>query len=60
MVKQSMHFKRVAVSAAAVALLGASGVVSAVGVDRLESQLYPNYVTDHMLLNADKDQQKNA
>jgi alcohol dehydrogenase (cytochrome c) len=57
MVKQSMHFKRVAVSAAAVAFLGASGVVSAVGVDRLESQLYPNYVTDDMLLNADKDQQ---
>ncbi len=57
MVKQSLHFKRVAVSAAAVALLGASGVVSAVGVDRLESTLYPNYVTDDMLLNADKDQQ---
>ena len=35
MVKQSLHFKRVAVSAAAVALLGASGVVSAVGVDRV-------------------------
>jgi alcohol dehydrogenase (cytochrome c) len=57
MVKQSLHFKRVAVSTAAVALLGASGVVSAVGVDRLESQLYPNYVTDDMLINADKDQQ---
>ena len=56
MVKQS-NFKRVAVSAAAVAFLGASGVVSAVGVDRLESQLYPNYVTDDMLLNADKDHQ---
>jgi len=57
MVKQSLHFKRVAVSAAAVALLGASGIVSAAGVDRLESTLYPNYVTDDMLLNADKDQQ---
>jgi alcohol dehydrogenase (cytochrome c) len=57
MVKQSLHFRRVAVSTAAVALLGASGVVSAVGVDRLESQLYPNYVTDDMLINADKDQQ---
>jgi alcohol dehydrogenase (cytochrome c) len=57
MVKQSLHFKRVAVSAAAVALLGASGIVSAVGVDRLESTLYPNYVTDDMLRNADKDQQ---
>ncbi len=57
MVKQTMHFKRVAVSAAAVALLGASGFVSAQGVDRLESTLYPNYVTDDMLLNADKDQQ---
>jgi len=56
MVKQT-NFKRVAVSAAAVAFLGASGVVSAVGVDRLESQLYPNYVTDDMLLNADKDHQ---
>ena len=54
MVKQTLHFKRTAV---AVALLSASGMVSAVGVDRLESTLYPNYVTDDMLLNADKDQQ---
>ena len=57
MVKQSMHFKRIAVSATAVALLGAAGLVSAQGVDRLESTLYPNYVTDDMLLNADIDQQ---
>ena len=27
------------------------------GVDTLESKLYPNYVTDDMLLNADKDAQ---
>ena len=57
MVKQTMHFKRVAVSAAAVAFLGATGFVSAQGVDRLESTLYPNYVTDDMLLNADIDHQ---
>ena len=57
MVKQSLHLKRIAVSAAAVALLSASGIVSAVGVDRLESTLYPNYVTDDMLRNADKDHQ---
>ena len=57
MVKHSLHFKHAAVSAVAVALLGASGLVSAVGVDRLESTLYPNYVTPDMLLNADKDQQ---
>lgn len=53
-----MHnFKRVAVSTAALALLGASSMVSAIGVDRLESQLYPNYVTNDMLMNADKDSQ---
>jgi alcohol dehydrogenase (cytochrome c) len=57
MVKHSLHFKRAAVSTVAVALLGASGIVSAVGVDRLESTLYPNYVTPDMLQNADKDQQ---
>src|SRR5688572_18006455 len=57
MVKQSSHFKRAAVSLAALAALGASGGVSAVGVDLLESKLYPNYVTDDMLLNADKDAQ---
>ena len=57
MAKQTMHLKRVAVSAAAVALLGTAGLVSAQGVDRLESTLYPNYVTDDMLLNADIDHQ---
>ena len=57
MVKQSSHFKRAAVSLAAIAAFGASGVVSAQGVDVLESKLYPNYVTDDMLLNADKDAQ---
>src|ERR1700674_3770281 len=55
MVKQSLHLKRAAVSVAAIAAFGASGVVSAQGVDSLESKLYPNYVTDDMLLNADKD-----
>ena len=57
MVKQSSHFKRAAVSIAAIAAFGASGLVSAIGVDTLESKLYPNYVTDDMLLNADKDAQ---
>ncbi len=57
MVKQSSHFKRAAVSLAALAAFGASGVVSAVGVDVLEARLHPNYVTDDMLLNADKDAQ---
>jgi alcohol dehydrogenase (cytochrome c) len=53
-----MHnFKRVAVSTAALALLGASSMASAIGVDRLESQLYPNYVTNDMLMNADVDSQ---
>jgi len=53
-----MHnFKRVAVSTAALAFLGASSMASAVGVDRLESTLYPNYVTQDMLTNADVDSQ---
>ena len=53
-----MHnFKRVAVSTAALALLGASSMASAIGVDRLESTLYPNYVTQDMLTNADVDSQ---
>src|SRR3954467_13719979 len=55
MVKQSLHFKRAAVSLAAIAAFGASGVVFAQGLDSAESKLYPNYVTDDMLLNADKD-----
>ena len=33
----------------------APGHVSAQGLDSAESKLYPNYVTDDMLLNADKD-----
>ena len=53
-----MHnFKRVAVSTAALAMLGATSMASAIGVDRLESSLYPNYVTDDMLMNADVDSQ---
>ena len=53
-----MHnFKRVAVSTAALALLGVSSMASAIGVDRLESTLYPNYVTQDMLTNADVDSQ---
>jgi alcohol dehydrogenase (cytochrome c) len=51
------NYKRVAVSTAALALLGASSMASAIGVDRLESQLYPNYVTNDMLMNADVDSQ---
>ncbi len=57
MLKQSLHFKRAAVSAVALALLSASGLVSATGIDRLESVLYPNYVTDDMLRNGDIDAQ---
>ena len=54
MVKQ-LSLKKAALSLAATAALGASGYVGAQGVDSLESKLYPNYVTDDMLLNADKD-----
>lgn len=58
MVKQSLHFKRAAVSAVAIATFGASGVASAIGVDVLEAKgIGPNYVSDEMLLNADKDAQ---
>ncbi|HEX7952392.1 MAG TPA: PQQ-dependent dehydrogenase, methanol/ethanol family, partial [Burkholderiales bacterium] len=57
MVKQSLHLKRAAVSLAAFAAIGASGVVSAQGLDSAESKLFQNYVTDDMLLNADKDAQ---
>jgi alcohol dehydrogenase (cytochrome c) len=46
-------FKATVVAAA----LGASGLVYAQGVDTLESVQYRNYVTDDMLLNADKDPQ---
>ena len=54
MVKQ-LSLKQAALSLAAAAALGASGHVSAQGVDSAGSKLYPNYVTDDMLLNADKD-----
>jgi len=50
-----LTLKKAALAASAVATLGASGLVSAQGVDTLESKLYPRYVTDDMLLNADKD-----
>ena len=59
MVKQ-LSLKQAALSLAAAAALGASGYVSAQGLDTLESKLYPNYVTDDMLLNADKDAQQLA
>ena len=54
MVKQ-LSLKQAALSLAAFAALGTSGYVSAQGLDSAESKLYPNYVTDDMLLNADKD-----
>jgi alcohol dehydrogenase (cytochrome c) len=54
MVKQ-LSLNKAALAVAAAAALGASTQVSAQGVDTLESKLYPNYVTDDMLLNADKD-----
>jgi alcohol dehydrogenase (cytochrome c) len=59
MTKQSLHIKRAAVSIAAIAAIGASGVVSAIGVDTLEvrGRHAANYVSDQMLLNADKDAQ---
>lgn len=47
--------KRLALAIAAAAAFGASAQVFAQGVDTLESKLYPRYVTDDMLLNADKD-----
>ncbi|HXX11701.1 MAG TPA: PQQ-binding-like beta-propeller repeat protein, partial [Burkholderiales bacterium] len=54
MVKQ-LSLKKAALSLAAAAAMGAAGYASAQGVDTLESKQYPNYVTDDMLLNADKD-----
>ena len=54
MVKQ-LSLKKAALSLAAAAAMGAAGYVCAQGVDTLESKQYPNYVTDDMLLNADKD-----
>ena len=55
MVKLSL--KNAALAVAAAAAFGASAQVFAQGVDTLESKLYPRYVTDDMLLNADKDTQ---
>lgn len=55
MVKLSLNNAALAVAAAAA--FGASAQVFAQGVDTLESKLYPRYVTDDMLLNADKDTQ---
>ncbi|MBI1397758.1 MAG: PQQ-dependent dehydrogenase, methanol/ethanol family [Betaproteobacteria bacterium] len=54
MVKKLFHFKGAAVVAA---LTVASSGVWAQGLDEAGSTLYPNYVTDDMLLNADKDAQ---
>ena len=48
------HYKRAAVVAA---LAVASSGAWAQGLDSAESKLYANYVTDDMLLNADKDAQ---
>src|SRR6185295_11797679 len=56
MMKQ-LSLKKAALSLAAAAALGASAQISAQGLDSAESKLYPNYVTDDMLLNADKDSQ---
>jgi alcohol dehydrogenase (cytochrome c) len=47
-----LHFQRAAVVAA---LAVASSGAMAQGLDEAGSKLYPNYVTDDMLLNADKD-----
>jgi len=55
MVKLSL--KNAALTVAAAAAFGASAQVFAQGVDTLESKLFPRYVTDDMLLNADKDTQ---
>jgi alcohol dehydrogenase (cytochrome c) len=54
MVKQ-LSLKQAALTVAAAAAFGTSVHVMAQGVDTLESKLYPRYVTDDMLLNADKD-----
>ena len=54
MMKQ-LSLKKAALSLAAAAALGASAQISAQGLDSAESKLFPNYVTDDMLLNADKN-----
>ncbi len=43
-------------SAAALLALGAAGLASAQGIDELVAKVHPNFVTDEMLLNGDKDQ----
>jgi len=57
MLKLSSILKSFTATFFALAAIAMSGNVSAIGVDRLESTLYPNYVTDDMLLNGDIDQQ---
>ncbi|MGE0434842.1 MAG: PQQ-dependent dehydrogenase, methanol/ethanol family [Planctomycetota bacterium] len=54
MVKKLFHYKGAAVVAA---LAVASSGAWAQGLDEAAAKLYPNYVTDDMLLNADKDAQ---
>ena len=51
----NLSLKQAALALSAVAVVGIPGLVSAQGLDRAESKLYPRYVTDDMLLNADKD-----
>ncbi|MCC7546230.1 MAG: PQQ-dependent dehydrogenase, methanol/ethanol family [Burkholderiales bacterium] len=55
MVKLSL--KNAALTVAAAAAFGASAQAFAQGLDSAESKLFPRYVTDDMLLNADKDTQ---
>jgi alcohol dehydrogenase (cytochrome c) len=43
------------IGAASVLGLGSSALVSAQGIDEAGAKLYPNFVTDSMLLDADKD-----
>jgi alcohol dehydrogenase (cytochrome c) len=57
MLKLSSILKSFTATFFALTAIAISGNVSAIGVDRLESTLYPNYVTDDMLLNGDIDQQ---
>ena len=51
----NLSLKQAALALSAAAVAAIPGLVSAQGVDTLESKLYPRYVTDDMLLNADKD-----
>ena len=50
---KQLSLKQAALSLAAAAALGTSGYVSSQGLDEAGAKLYPNYVTDDMLLNAD-------